>query len=340
MPAPHNLGRLEPVDVRKVWPSESAEFTPWLALPENILLLGETIGMELEVAAQEADVGQFRADILCRETATGAWVLVENQLAKTDHVHLGQLLTYAAGLDAVTIVWVASRFTGEHRAALDWLNEITAEKFQFFGLEVEAWRIGSSPPAPKFNVVSKPNDWTRDVRETVDPGHTETGKLQLEFWRGFKAYADQNAKRFRAIKPLAQAWMTIAIGRTGFNLSGVVSTWSPTKESYGEGELRATLYIDHRSAGEAFAKLREEKDAIQAEVGEDLHWYEVEGVKARKIFARRSITLANCQEWPESFKWLTEKLDRLHAAFQSRVKALVLGEGMEEGTRPPADPKA
>src|ERR1700690_2731972 len=112
-----NLGRLVKVELREAWISESTDFTPWLALPENIRLLGEAIGMELEVEAQEKEVGPFRADILCRDTGTG--VLIENQLERTDHTHLGQLVTYAAGLDAVTIVWLAQRFTEEHRAALD-----------------------------------------------------------------------------------------------------------------------------------------------------------------------------------------------------------------------------
>ena len=130
---------------------------------ENIGLLSETIGLELEVEAQEKHVGPFRADILCKDTVTDSWVLIENQLERTNHTHLGQLLTYAAGLDAVTVVWIAERFTEEHRAALDWLNEITAEGFSFFGLEIELWRIGDSPMAPKFNVVSHPNDWTKTV---------------------------------------------------------------------------------------------------------------------------------------------------------------------------------
>jgi hypothetical protein len=113
---------------------------------------------------QEASVGPFRADILCKDNSTGKLVLVENQLERTDHMHLGQLMTYAAGLSVVTVVWVAARFTDEHWAALDWLNEITAEDINFFGLEVELWRIGDSAPAPKFNVVSQPNDWSRRIK--------------------------------------------------------------------------------------------------------------------------------------------------------------------------------
>ncbi|WP_200344911.1 hypothetical protein [Halochromatium glycolicum] len=96
------LGRLEKVDLRDFWQSESGDFTPWLAIEENIELLSEAIGLELAVEAQEKDVGPFRADILCKDTADGHWVLIENQLERTDHTHLGQLLTYAAGLNAVT----------------------------------------------------------------------------------------------------------------------------------------------------------------------------------------------------------------------------------------------
>ena len=183
------LGRLSRVDLRKVWTSEASDFTPWLATEENMTVLGETLGIELELEAQEKAVGPFRADILCREIGTGAWVLIENQLERTDHSHLGQLLTYAAGLEAATIIWIASRFNDEHRSTLDWLNKITEERFRFFGLEVELWRIGESPAAPKFNVVSKPNDWSRSVaqgKRALDLEDLSTVKaMQLEYWAAF-----------------------------------------------------------------------------------------------------------------------------------------------------------
>ena len=171
--APH-LARLERVDLRHAWKGEATDFTPWLATPENITLLGESISLELEVDSQEKDVGPYRADILCRDTVTNQYVLVENQLEKTDHTHLGQLLTYAAGLDAVTIVWVARQFTDEHRAALDWLNDSTGAKLNFFGLEIELWKIGDSPMAPKFNVVSSPNDWSAAVQEQAAAAQSGT----------------------------------------------------------------------------------------------------------------------------------------------------------------------
>lgn len=160
----NELSRLEPVELRKIWPNETDDFTPWLAEEENLSLLADTLNMELELEAQEVNVGGFRADILCRDTEDNSRVLIENQLEETNHTHLGQILTYAAGLNAVTVVWIAQKFREEHRAALDWQNENTEEHLRFFGVEIELWKIGGSLPAPKFNIVSKPNptdeeDW-------------------------------------------------------------------------------------------------------------------------------------------------------------------------------------
>ncbi len=118
------FGRLQKVELRDFWEKEDRHFTPWLAKPENIEILSEAIGIELEVQSQEQNVGPFRADILCFDINDNHYVLIENQLEKTDHTHLGQLMTYAAGLDAVTIIWISPRFTEEHRAALDWLKEL------------------------------------------------------------------------------------------------------------------------------------------------------------------------------------------------------------------------
>ena len=134
------LMRLERVDLRDYWEKEDTEFTPWLAESDNLQFLGETIGMDLELVDTEANVGLYRADVLCRDNNTDAYVLIENQLEQTDHLHLGQLMTYAAGLDTVNIIWIAQKFNDQHRAALDWLNRITFEEFHFFGIEVELWK--------------------------------------------------------------------------------------------------------------------------------------------------------------------------------------------------------
>jgi hypothetical protein len=324
------LGRLTPVDLREVWTNEADDFTPWLASDENIALLGEAIGMELEVEAREQEVGPFRADILCKETGSESWVLIENQLERTDHGHLGQLLTYAAGLKAVSIVWISRKFTDEHRAALDWLNEITDERFQFFGLEVEAWQIGDSPPAPKFNVVSKPNDWTRSVTgeatRAAERGLTDTRKLQLEFWTGFKQYTEEHARHIRPQKAAPHQWITISIGRGGFNLYGIASTYNSEHESYAMGELRADFVLHGVEAAARFARFQQQRDAIEAELGEKLAWIASEGVRKRRMSLRRSVDLNDRSAWPDYFRWLTEKLDRLYEVLQPRVRALDTSE--------------
>lgn len=150
-----SLGKLQKVEIRKIWPKEDANFTPWLAREENISLLSEELNLELEVQAQEERVGPFRADILCKDITSDHYILIENQFGKTDHGHLGQILTYASGLNALTVIWIAEKFVDEHRAALDWLNSITDESVSFFGIEIELYKIGDSDPAPMFNIVSK-----------------------------------------------------------------------------------------------------------------------------------------------------------------------------------------
>ena len=150
------LSKLEEVDLKYYWKHEERDFTPWLSEEENIALLGETIGMDLEVIGKEESVGSYRADILCKDSSNGHFVVIENQLEQTDHKHLGQIATYAAGLNASSCIWIAKSFTEEHRAAIDWLNSISDDDHNFFAIEIKLYRIGESPLAPTFNVVANP----------------------------------------------------------------------------------------------------------------------------------------------------------------------------------------
>jgi len=320
------LSRLEQIDLRTVWTSESDEFTPWLALEENLRLLGDTIGIELELEAQEKNVGPFRADILCKDTGTDHWVLIENQLEKTDHIHLGQLLTYAAGLKAVTIVWVAKRFTEEHRAALDWLNEITDSRFNFFGLEVELWRIGESPVAPKFNIVSKPNDWSKTVAagasQVKSQALTETKLLQRDFWSAFHEYVRERNSIIKTTKPLPQHWMNIAIGRSGVRLCAIASFWDSVAGTYDSHELRAELVLDDQNSKTFYEQLINEKAVIEKSLGETLTWYNPEDKRMCRIYLRKSTNLEEKEKWSEQHKWMLEKLESLYRIFGERVKKL------------------
>ena len=332
LPLP-TLGTLERVELRTVWQNESAQFTPWLSLPENIRKLGAAIGMDLEVDTREKPVGPYWADILCKETITGRWVVIENQLERTDHAHLGQLLTYAAGLTATTVVWVAATFTEEHRAALDWLNSVTEEDVSFFGLEVEAWRIGESLPAPKFNVVSKPNDWTKSVTDAAKPHAgelTEAKALQLEFWTSFHEYAMQHATRFRPTKPRPQNWMAISIGRSNFGLCGIASHWDNESQSYDSNELRVDFNCLGKGAKPAFKVLLADRPAIERELGQELNWVQEEDVQTCSAVLRRTVRLDDRTKWQDYCSWLTTWLDKFHEVFQPRVLRLTMaGYGTE-----------
>lgn len=326
----NTLGRLEKIDLREVFATEAGDFTPWLAQPENLKLLGEAIGIDLALEAQEKDVGSFRADILCKDAATDNWVLIENQIERTDHNHLGQLLTYAAGLQAVTIVWIAERFTEEHRATLDWLNERTDEQINFFGLEIELWRIADSPIAPKFNIVSQPNDWSRTVKAVAgESGEiTEHKQTQLRFWLAFKDFMEKNSQ-IRCQKAYPQHWMTHSVGRSGFQLSSVTSLWnSETKTK--DPEIRVELVLTGDQAKQHFASLEEKREWIEKTIGGPLTWHNPTGKNMCRIYARQNADFLKEDLWPQQQTWLKEKLDLFHKVFAPLVQNLDVVESGRE----------
>ncbi len=309
------LGRLETVDLREVWPSEAGHFTPWLAQPENMASLADAIGLELEIEATEKDVGPFRADILCRETATENLVLIENQLERTDHVHLGQLLTYAAGLKAVTIVWVAERFTDEHRAALDWLNDITDDKFNFFALEIELWKIGHSALAPKFNVVCSPNDWSKTLAAIASGELSETKRLQLEYWTDFHKLLRTQKSRVRGNSPAPQACNGFPIGTSG--------RWLETFCNTRENRIGVHLVLAGQDARAEFDLLQGQASEIEQRIGEQLEWIATEKQRRCRVAIRRHETdPTNRDQWLEQHHWLLSRLERFDEVFRPLIRQM------------------
>lgn len=312
---PASLGRLTKVDLREVFTTEAGDFTPWLAREENLGLLGESIGITLQCEAQEKEVGPFRADILCKDTVTENWVLIENQIERTDHTHLGQLLTYAAGLEAVTIVWIAEKFTEEHRGALDWLNEHTDKQINFFGLEIELWRIGDSPIAPKFNIISQPNEWTQSVQAAAkEAGETsELKQTQLRFWLSFREFMEKNSK-IRCQKANPQHWMLHPIGTAGFQLVSIVSTWN-SKTGKTEPEIRVELGMYGPLAKQHFAAMEKRRVEIEKACGAQLTWHNPADKKSARIYTDQSTDFLNEDLWPQQHHWLKEKLELFHKVF-------------------------
>ena len=313
------LGTLERVDLRDIWATEAQDFTPWLAQETNLNILASVLGVELELEAQEQNVGPFRADILCKNTDDGSWVLIENQLERTDHLHLGQLLTYAAGLEAVTIVWVAAAFTEEHRSALDWLNDITDDTFQFFGLEVELWKIGNSPAAPKFNVISKPNDWTRSVsraaKSIANEALTETKTTHLEYWTSLREYLLSEGSAVRPQKPLPQHWTNYGIGRAGFTLGATLNSR--------ENRIGVELVMLDENAKAYFGLLHEQKESIEDELGFELEWMELPERKRSSVYYfLNDVDPFDKEKWPDYHQWMKDKLDTFNKVLRPRIKEL------------------
>jgi len=314
------LGRLERVDLRQIWATEDRDFTPWLAREEHLELLAETIGMELELEAQEKDVGPFRADILCKSMDDDSWVLIENQIERTDHRHLGQLLTYAAGLQAVTIVWVASKFTEEHRAALDWLNKITDDNFRFFGLEVELWRIDDSPAAPKFNIISQPNNWSKSISQAAQrisqEGVTETKELQYRYWEQLVNFLQDNNSKLRPQNPRPRHWQIFSIGRSGTYISATINTREKKR-------IGVELYMPHPEHSKTFFHLlMRDKDTIEQEMGTVLEWQELPEKTASRIALYKSADATDESAWPSQHQWFKETIERFDRVFRQRVKNL------------------
>jgi len=217
------LGRFDQRSLRQIWPDEAGHFTPWLAEPENLKLLGQALDLgELQNEQTEIRVGDFRIDILATDSE-GNPVIIENQLEQTDHKHLGQLLTYLASHEGnASVVWIAETFRDEHRAVIDWLNRNTSEDFAFFAVAIELWSISGSLPAPRFRLVAGPNDWTKNIRaatrEGGDSERVERHRIRLAYWQSFGEFLRIKKSTFSIRRPVKNSQYRFRPERPGFRI--------------------------------------------------------------------------------------------------------------------------
>ena len=305
------LGKLKRVDLRTVWKHEASDFTTWLSQEENLTLLGDEVGIDLKFIQVTADVGDFKLDILAEEENTGRKVVIENQLEQTDHDHLGKLMTYAAGHDAQIAIWVAREIRDEHRQAMDWINQHTDGEMNLFAVEIELWQIGDSPCAPRFRVVSRPNDWARLVRESAEHGTlSATKEAQLEFWNSFKEYARDRKTSLRLRKAYPQHWYDISYGSSESHISLSVNTQSDL--------LGCEIWISDSKG--LFHHLLASKEPIERELGERLEWMPLPTKKASRIKLSREGTLGNRNAWNEYFDWFKKKAEAFQTVFAKHSK--------------------
>ena len=294
------LSKLIKLPLRTIWKHEAIDFTNWLAREDNLQFLSETIGIELMNAQTEVGVGQFHVDILA-EDETGHKVVIENQLESTNHDHLGKIITYASGLGAEVVIWIVSRAREEHEQAINWLNENTTEGANFFLIEIEIWQIGESSPAPRFNVIAKPNDWAKTIKLSGSGNKVTELKLQQQaFFERLRDYGSKNAKYIKSWQnPRAQHWYTIRIGSSQAKLSVTLNS----------RELQAAVELYINDNKDMFQRLFAKKDEIEAKLGMKLDWQELPGKKASRIIVTHSGDFNDEKQSDELVNWLTITAD-------------------------------
>ncbi len=271
------LGRLEEVDVRKLWSHEQYDFSNWLAKAENIELLNEVLGLTLVDVEKEVFVGSYRCDLVASDETTGQKVIIENQLEASNHDHLGKIVTYASGLDANVIVWIVKEARKEHRSAIEWLNNNTNKNINFFLIEIHAYKIGDSLYAPKFEVVEKPNDFIKNAKVQVGSGElNKTQSERLAFWTRFNEVLIERGKPFNVRKATTNHWYDVAMG---VSTAHVAITLVNKEDCIG-----IELYINNNKT--LFDELSSNKQQIESELGLQLDWQRLDEKKASRIMYR------------------------------------------------------
>jgi hypothetical protein len=307
------LGRLESVDLRKVWPHEALDFTNWLAVPENLSFLGSELGItDISLIEREASSGRFSVDILAEDQQSNRKIVIENQLEMTNHDHLGKIITYASGRDAEVVVWIVKDAHAEHRQAIDWLNEHTDERLNFFLIKMELWQIAASPAAPKFQILCRPNNWAKAVKapKRAGDGQTELRVLQIRFWESFlEFFQNQDTTGMNPVKPgRAQHYCDIKYGSTKSHLGLTIVNRRK--------EMGCEVYIPGNK--DLFKHLLEHKDEIERDTGHELEWMDLPNPACR-IKLTSEADLNRTDAWEGYFRWLLEKAQVFQRVFRPLV---------------------
>ncbi len=310
------LGHLKRLEPREVWTSEPKDFTPWLA--DRIDLLSEALGIEIELIGQEVAVGDFSVDLYGKDIGTENGVIIENQLAPTDHTHMGQLLTYGAGLDAKVIIWISPSFRDEHRQAIEWLN-LHTEGLSFFGVELELMQIDDSLPAPHFKVVVQPNEWQEQLIISAKHDFSEKKQAYHVFFEDLLNLLKSKSPGYtNASKIGYNNWMAFGAGRAGFRFSF----------AFAAGNIfRVELYIDTGDGSinkEAFDALEAEKEVFEASLGHSLVWDRLDHRRASRIASvQEGVDVLSSETTLQNLQvWAVDELIKFRRIFEPRVKSL------------------
>lgn len=313
------LGRLHRVaDPRQVWAMEAGDFTPWLA--DNLDVLADELGLVLTLAGTEVPVGNFYLDIQA-ETDDGRAVIVENQLARTDHGHLGQLLVYASGLEAAVVIWVAPVFRDEHRRALDWLNERTDTGVDFFGVQIGVVQIGTSGPrAPVFEVVARPNAWQKGVKETSASTGASSGAItpmnaaRQDFFADVLTEVVAARPTIRAPRRGKDSWISFASGPFGF--------WSITFDRTNRCQIEAYIDMGDKALNKAlFDAMAAEAEPWGTNTGLPLDWQRRDDRRHSRIAVQsQPVSFDDAAARTKARKWATDVVVRMYDALNAPLR--------------------
>lgn len=305
------LGILKTVTPRQKWNNEARDFTPWLA--NNIAELNKALGLELEVENTEVSVGPYSADILAKDTGTDNYVVIENQLEKTNHDHLGKAITYASVLDASMIIWIATDFTEEHKKSLDWLNDHTNDEISFYGVQLELWQIDESKAALRFNVISKPNQAVRQAaRSKANEDLSDKRKFQFDFWSKFKEKLAKTKKIPSLQTPRPQYWFDVTLGKSYIHISNTCNTDDNT--------VGVRIYIGNKIADIMLPFLESKKDEIEASIGQKLIWNPNPDNRDKVIILQHTTDFDDEKKLDESLNWLVDYTIKFRETFSKIIK--------------------
>lgn len=307
------IGKLERVALREVWKHEAYDFTQWME--ENIEVLNEALDLNLVNVEREQAAGTFSVDLVA-EDINGNTVIIENQLEKSNHDHLGKLITYLTAMDARSAIWIVSQPRPEHVAAIAWLNESSSA--DFYMVKVEAVRIENSPAAPLFTLIVGPSDEAKDVG-SAKKNIAERYHIRKRWWTSLIELSSSENKLHAHITPGEYSWIGVSAGVRGINYNYSVT----------QNESFAELYIDRGKESEEenkeiFENLFSYKNEIEAAFGGSLEWERLEGKRACRIRYRYSGGgyRSEEEEWPEIQLHIIKAMTRFEAAMRPYIKKL------------------
>lgn len=303
-----NIGKFVEVDIRDLWKHEQYDFSEWLSKEENIENLNDILGLTLVDISKEAYVGSYRCDIFAKDETTGTKVIIENQLEASNHDHLGKIITYASGLDAKVVVWIVKQAKEEHRSAIEWLNNNTNNELNFFLIELHAYKIDDSNPAPMFEVIEKPNGFIKNTKAINNQDNLNKSQSErLEFWNKFNEVVEQNGKPFNIRKATTDHWYDVALGTSEAHISiNLVN-----KSSY----VVIDVYINDNK--ELFDNLMDKKDIIESELGFKLVWDRLDNGKASRIKYRiKGLNFDDHSNYEELMKEIIDKVIIMRSVFK------------------------